>query len=148
VPTGDGVPDVIGKELDRLAESIEATTNELRLVISAVSTTLAPAAATWNEHVRATSASITAALAALGIADAAELTRIQNSIAELEAELSSLADEKTTLARFEAERTTLLERLGDVARRKSRTVEDAARTLNKRLAGRAEPVNKNETVGS
>src|SRR5207245_44963 len=136
VPAADGVPDVIGKELDLLAAAIEAATGGLQGDIAAASTALAPAATAWAEYVNARSASIAAALAALGISDAAELTRTQNAVAELEAELAGLVDEKTSHARFELEHAKLLERLDDVARRKSRIVEDAARTLNKRLAGR------------
>jgi DNA repair exonuclease SbcCD ATPase subunit len=136
VPAEDGIPHVIANELTRLAAAIEAANADLGGHLSAASTALAPAAAEWKAHVTAASASITAALAALGITDAAELTRIQKTVAELESELSNLANEKTNHARLQGDRMKLLEKLDDVARRKSRIVEDAARTLNKRLAGR------------
>ncbi|MGD0076594.1 MAG: AAA family ATPase, partial [Candidatus Binataceae bacterium] len=136
VPTGDGVPEVITAELDGLANALEAMSKELERKVSAVSVALVPARSTWEEHVKITSAAITAALGALGISDAAELTRIQTTVAEIEAELSSLADEKTAQSNCEAERTKLLNRLEEIARQKSRTVEEAARTLNKTLSGR------------
>jgi ABC-type lipoprotein export system ATPase subunit len=136
VPVAPSVPEVIGQQLDKLAETIGAVDTTLERGISAVSAALAPARAAWDGHVSTTSASITAALAALGISDAAELSRIQGRIADLEAELSTLADQKANHDRLEAERTTLLERLADIARHRSRLVEDAARALNKRLTGR------------
>jgi len=136
VPAGDDVPNIIGQELDRLAAAIQTATSDLQGEIAAATMALAPVATVWGEHVKTASASITAALGALGVADAAELATIQTKVAQLEAELSTLADEKTSLARLELEHARLLERLDDVARRKSRLVEEAARTLNKRLVGR------------
>ncbi|MEX2223224.1 MAG: hypothetical protein WEG40_15645 [Candidatus Rokuibacteriota bacterium] len=150
VPVGNGVPAVIGQQLDQLTTAIATATSDLHRDITAVSAALVPAAVAWDEHVKAASASITAALAALGISDAAELARIQNKVAELEAELSTLADQKTNHTRVEAERAALLEKLDNVARRKSRIVEDAARTLNKRLTGRVrvvvEPLADNDEI--
>jgi len=140
LPVGNGVPAIIGQQLDQLATAIATATSDLHRDITAVSAALVPAAVAWDEQVKAASVSITAALAALGISDAAELARIQNKVAELEAELSTLADQKTNHTRVEAERASLLEKLDNVARRKSRIVEDAARTLNKRLTGRVRVV--------
>ena len=136
VPTGGGVPEVIGTELDSLASTLEATGKDLERKISAVTAALLPARSVWEEYSKTTTATITAALAALGISDAAELARIQTRVAEIEAELSTLTDEKTAQSNCEAERAELLDHLEQIARRKSRTVEDAARMLNKKLSGR------------
>jgi ABC-type lipoprotein export system ATPase subunit len=136
VPAAEGVPNDVGTELKRIAGTLESASKSLKDDLSAASTVLEAAAAAWNGYYETTSAAVTAALAALGVADAAELTRNQSKVAELEAELAMLSDEKTALVTCEAERSKLLTKLEDIARRKSRIVEDAARTLNDRLAGR------------
>jgi hypothetical protein len=113
LPHPDGeVPSVIGQELGRLASVIEGATSDVQEEIAKAVTALAPAAVTWGDHVKAASASITAALGALGIADAAELATIQGRVALLEAELSTLADQRASLANSELEHGRLLESQG------------------------------------
>src|SRR5262249_40876116 len=116
--------------------AVKAASTAVRLDVEKVTTALTPLRSTWDQHVQAFSAEITAALAALGISDAAELTKIQASVAQLEADLSGLADQKQAQATCEGDRTKLLERLDELARQKSRIVEQAALALNKTLAGR------------
>jgi ABC-type lipoprotein export system ATPase subunit len=136
IPPGDGVPDAIGPLLEELAGTVQAASTTVRLDVERVSTAFIPLRTAWNQYVQASSAEITAALAALGISDAADLTKIQASAAHLEAELSSLGDQKQAQVTCEGERTKLLERLEELARQKSRIVEEAALALNKTLAGR------------
>ena len=136
IPPGDGVPDAIAPLLDELASTVQTASTAVQLEVERVSTAFTPLRTAWDQHVQASSAEITAALAALGISDAAQLTKIQASVAQLEAELAALADQKQAQATCEGERTRLLERLDELARQKSRIVEGAALALNKTLAGR------------
>ena len=136
IPPGDGVPDAIAPLLDKLAGTVQAASTAVQLDVETVSTALAPLRTLWDQHVQASSAEITAALAALGVSDAAQLTKIQANVAQLEAELIALAEQKEAQANCEGQRTKLLERLEELARQKSRIVEEAALALNKTLAGR------------
>jgi hypothetical protein len=88
VPAGDGVPDVIATELDKLAVTLGAVSRQLQREVAAVSAALVPARSSWENYVKTTSDTTTASLAALGISDAAELTKIQTMVAQLEADLS------------------------------------------------------------
>jgi ABC-type cobalamin/Fe3+-siderophores transport system ATPase subunit len=136
IPPADGVPDAIAPLLDELASTVQTASTTVQLDVDRVSAAFTPLRTAWDQHLQASSAEITAALAALGISDAAQLTKIQASVAQLEAELAALADQKQAQATCEGERTRLLERLEELARQKSRIVEQAALSLNKTLAGR------------
>lgn len=136
IPDTPEVPGAIASELARLATVVETTASNLAGEIQVTNEVLAAPRESWNSHVEGASAEIARSLAEIGIADAQELTRIQSQVATLQEELKDLPTHKKSQADLEKKRAASVAALGDVARRRSRIVEVAARALNEKLSGR------------
>ena len=136
VPEGDGVPQGVVEELSRLGDLAEKSVTDLDREIESSLKRLEDPSEKWASLLEDSQSKIVRALAEIGIEDAQELAHIQDAVAKLKAELNDLPGEKDGKEQLEKERTVQLEELGRIARRKSRIVEGAARTLNDKLSGR------------
>ena len=136
VPETTGVPAAIGKEIVRLAGVVEKATKGLEEEFNTSAKTLEAPRRQWEQHVNETETAINKALAEAGVGDAEELSRIQEKATILEEDLKALPAETRTRTRLQKERADALQALGKLSRRKSRSVEEAARVLDAKLSGR------------
>jgi hypothetical protein len=135
-PDGVPVPEDLGRALAELEAAVRRAVEDLRTGIATAALRLtAPMAAWESEHGRRRH-DVDARLAAAGISEPRQLRRVQQRATELEERLRELPDKRERHAAAQGARREALRRLGEVRRRKSRLVEEAARTLAAALGPR------------
>ena len=84
----------------------------------------------WQTTETAERSDVERRLADAGISNPQELAGVQNNIATLEADLAALPERRQRHQAASEQRAGLLTELGELRRKKSRLIEQAARTLN------------------
>jgi ABC-type lipoprotein export system ATPase subunit len=130
------LPNGLAPALADLELVVRTAVAGLRTGIAAAAQNLAGPAAAWEEQASRRRHEVEAQLAQAGITDPRQLRRAQQRAAELEERLRELPARRERQAAVEASRRADLRRLGEARRRKSRLVEQAARTLSGSLGPR------------
>jgi ABC-type lipoprotein export system ATPase subunit len=139
VPEVPDVPsqhDAIRSSLDMLGEAVAGAVAGLTEAVEQATEALAGPASDWQTQRSEERSTIERMLADAGLADARELGRLQSRARELQGRLKDLPSKRDRAAKLGESRATALQGLGDLRRRKSRLVEEAARTLNERVGQR------------
>ena len=130
VSTEPAPPDGLNDALDRLERAVETMTTNLTAAVQEATAALPPMRTAWHEMETAERSDVERRLADAGITNPQELAGIQGDIARLEADLAALPERRQRHTAVSDERTGLLTELGELRRKKSRLIEQAARTLN------------------
>jgi ABC-type lipoprotein export system ATPase subunit len=133
---GDPVPEGLGRALADLETALRDSVGALREGVARSAAALAGPAAEWDAEHGRRRREIEAQLASAGISDPRQLRRLQQRSAELEERLTGLPARRERMAAIAEARRGALGQLGQVRRRKSRLVENAARTLGAALGPR------------
>jgi AAA domain, putative AbiEii toxin, Type IV TA system len=133
---GAPVPEGLGLALADLEATVRRAAQDLRAGLASAAMALAGPAAEWEAQHARRRKEIEAQLAAAGISDPRQLRRIQQRAAELEERLTDLPAKRERHGATAEARREALGRLAQVRRRKSRLVEQAARTLGAALGPR------------
>ncbi|PIE24044.1 MAG: hypothetical protein CSA62_04355 [Planctomycetota bacterium] len=135
-PLRDELPKEIEEVLEDLSQEVDSATQHLKKCVSNAQQRLAGMKTRWDNHVSAAQKTLAAALADVGVADGAELAKIQSRVTEMELSQKSLPEKRKEMNRLMEWRRQTLERVAEVGRKKSGLVEQAAKRLSERLAGR------------
>jgi ABC-type lipoprotein export system ATPase subunit len=136
VPAAPSNSDRFVEALDNLAEVVRTTTDQLKIATDETSAELAGANEVWASEFGQQRADIEGQLAEAGFPDPRELGKSQTRQNELRTRLAGLPDLRHKLDSAMSGRSDSLARLAEIRRRKSRIVEDAARSLDSAVGRR------------
>jgi len=123
-------PDGLNDALNRLERAVKTTTSDLTAAVQEATAVLPSMRSAWQETETAERSDVERRLADAGISNPQELAGIQGDIARLEADLASLPERQQRHQTVSEQRAGLLTELSELRRKKSRLIEQAARTLN------------------
>jgi ABC-type lipoprotein export system ATPase subunit len=133
---GAPVPETLGRALAGLEAVVRQAAQGLRAGVATSAMALAGPTAEWEAEYARRRHEIESQLATAGISDPRQLRRLQQRAVELEERLTDLPGKRESHRAAGEARREALRHLGQVRRRKSRLVEEAARTLGAALGPR------------
>jgi ABC-type lipoprotein export system ATPase subunit len=128
--------EAIRSTLSTLADAVSKGVGGMTEAVAQATAGLQEAVSDWQTQHSDERVAIERELADAGLADPRELGRLQSRERELRTRLQDLPSKRDQAARLGQQRALALQTLGDVRRRKSRLVEEAARSLNERVGQR------------
>jgi ABC-type cobalamin/Fe3+-siderophores transport system ATPase subunit len=126
-------PEGLSETLGRLAQAVETAAGELSAAVNTAEQALPAMKGLWDAAAAEQRDDLVRRLADAGIANPQELAGIQGDIAKLESTLAALPERQARNQTVSEERAGHLTRLGELRRKKSRLIEQAATRLNERL---------------
>lgn len=136
VPTGEGVPAGLSGALSVLAQAAAEAHRTLAEALAAANEGLTEAESAWLGVYDAAKKKVEEELAQAGFDDADALVRAQERVSALARKVDGLPDKTQSLRDAEDERQTMVRRLWELRRARSRLIETAVRTLNGRVGPR------------
>jgi len=129
-------PEALTSTMDRLSQVVAAAADQLDAAVTEATNAIPDLKASWEATETGHRGDVERRLADAGITNPQELAGIQSRIAKLESELAALPERQTKHQKNADKRATHLTKVGELRRKKSRLIEQAAERLNESLRPR------------